>query len=149
MTALLWIQDSALGFWLRESEWALFSALIVHTLGMAFLLGGSGMSALRSMGALATIPLERLARFQPLLHVCLWAAIISGVLLVVSYPAKALTNPLFYAKLVLLLVAWRGTRSLIAGTSSKPMAVAYVGAWIAVMALGRLLAYTNTMLLVY
>ena len=148
MSALAWLQDTGLGVWLRESDWALFAALIVHTVAMGFLLGVSGVYALRSLGLLSEILTTMLLRFRPALLVSLWAALISGVLLVVSYPAKALTNPLFYVKLLLLVVAWRMTRSVAIGSSTKKIAIVSIVAWIAVMVLGRLLAYTHSMLLV-
>ena len=35
-----------------------------------------------------------------------WVNAVSGVLLLVAYPTKALTNPLFYFKLTLIAVAF-------------------------------------------
>ena len=33
-----------------------------------------------------------------------WVNAVSGVLLLIAYPTKALTNPLFYVKLVLIAI---------------------------------------------
>jgi hypothetical protein len=149
MSALAWLQDTGFSTWLRESDWALFAALILHTIGMGFLVGTAGVIAIQRSSWLSFIPTVSLQRVSPIVHVALWIAILSGVLLVVSYPAKALTNPLFYLKLVLLAGAWQVTRSGFRVSQSARVAAIGVVAWIAVLVLGKFLAYTHTELLVY
>lgn len=153
MTALLWIQDLAFSTWLRESDWAIFAVLIAHTIGMAFLLGAGIAIDLRLLGAARGVAVTQLSRFVPIMRCGLIAAVASGVLLVMAYPAKALTNLLFYVKLVLLTVAVLATRLLIRRESidskAKLLAVACVVLWIAGLVGGKFLAYTHTVLLVY
>jgi hypothetical protein len=160
MEFFLWIQDSALGTWIRESDWAIFAILIIHTLSMAFLAGTAFTVVLRALGIAPNVSPALLVRFAPVMAIGLVVAILSGVLLVIGYPAKALTNPLFYVKLLLLVIAWRVTQSLLrrfvaaplntaAVNGAKAMAIASLVLWLTVIVAGKFLAYTNTMLLVY
>jgi hypothetical protein len=48
-----------------------------------------------------------MARFLPLLWLAFAINVISGILLLIAYPTKALTNPLFYVKLCLVALAPR------------------------------------------
>ena len=155
MNFLLLIQDSSLSTWIRESDWALFALLIVHTLGMAFLVGTSISMMLRVLGIAAQVPLNLMVRFVPLTTYGLVLAILSGVLLVLSYPAKALTNPVFYFKLVVLAIAFALTRNVMqravqpALDRTKIVAALCLLLWLVGTTAGKFLAYTNTMLLVY
>src|SRR5262245_20492919 len=79
---------------------------------MGFLAGTGLALALRLLGAARHVPLALLARLLPIMSYAVIAAICSGVLLVIGYPAKALTNPLFYVKLALVTAAWLATRYL-------------------------------------
>jgi len=159
MAFLLWIQDTSLSTWLRESDWALFALLIVHTMGMGLLTGVSIVVALRVYGVAKQLPLPQISRFAPVMLCGLITAIVSGVFLVVSYPAKALTNPLFYIKLLVIAAAVVTTRRLLAKAvantddaisgTGKSAALMSIALWALGIAAGKFLAYTNTMLLVY
>jgi hypothetical protein len=162
MNFLVLIQDSSLSTWIRESDWALFALLIVHTIGMAFLVGTSISMMLRILGIATQVPFNLFIRFIPLTTYGLVAAILSGVLLVVGYPAKALTNPVFYFKLVVLAIAFALTRKVMrklfseTDAHSQPVAsrtrltaALCLLLWVVGVTAGKFLAYTNTMLLVY
>src|SRR5436190_23022183 len=99
------VQDTAFATWIRESSWALFFLLIVHTGGMGFLVGTSLAVDARLIGAFRRIPLPAMGRALPILAWALVFVVPSGLLLLMAYPAKALTNPLFYVKLTLAIVA--------------------------------------------
>jgi hypothetical protein len=161
MGFLAWLQDTVFSTWIRESDWAIFAFLIVHTLGMAFLTGTGITVALRVLGVASRVPTSLLARFVPVMLFGLLAAVLTGFLLVIGYPAKALTNPLFFVKLAMLVAAWLLTRALlqrvadgrsvsdaVSGTA-KVLAISSMLLWLAVIASGKLLAYTHSMLLVY
>jgi hypothetical protein len=162
MNFLLWIQDSLLSTWIRESDWALFALLIVHTIGMAFLVGASISMMMRILGIATQVPLNLLVRFVPLTTFGLVAAILSGIFLVLGYPAKALTNPVFYFKLVVVATAFVLTRKVMLRISSdsntdvqpvsgriRMVAALCLALWVVGTTAGKFLAYTNTMLLVY
>ena len=161
MGFFIWVQDSVLGTWIRESDWAIFAILIAHTLSMAFLAGAALLVVLRALGIAPTASLALFVRFAPVMIIGLVVAILSGVLLVIGYPAKALTNPFFYVKLTMLVIAWRMTQTLLrrfvaadpggssVATKTKALAIASAVSWFAVITVGKFLAYTNTLLLVY
>lgn len=149
MAALAWLQETGFSIWLRESSWAIFAVLILHTLGMGFLVGTGAAIGLRGLGVARTISMAMFARFLPLIWAALALAVVSGVLLVIGYPAKALTNPLFYAKLVILAAAFELSRRMLRHPPSAALAAASLTLWAAGLTAGKFLAYTHKMLLVY
>jgi hypothetical protein len=148
MPFLLWLQDLAFSTWIRESDWAIFAFLIVHTLAMGALAGTGMLLALRTLGIAVAIPQSTLTTLFPVMRWGVAIAIVSGLLLVCGYPAKALTNPLFYAKLSLIVVAWVMTHKAYA-LQRRELAIAALILWPCAIAAGKFLAYTNKMLLVY
>jgi len=168
-----WIEATSLSTWLRESPslWAFPFVLILHTVGLAFFVGVNVAWDVRVLGFSVGIPLDALRRYFLVMWAGFWINAVSGVLLLIAYPTKALTNPLFYAKLLLIGVGivfavrirrqiqgpGSGTRdsgleSTTQGTNVPPLArvlaAASLACWIAVIFAGRLLAYTCTRLTV-
>src|SRR5262245_30106660 len=83
-----------------------FPAIVtLHTIGMGFLAGSSAAIDLRILGFAPRVPLKVMAQFLPLLWMAFAVNAISGALLLIGYPTKALTNPVFYAKLGLIALA--------------------------------------------
>ncbi|HAI16403.1 MAG TPA: hypothetical protein DCM12_07955, partial [Gammaproteobacteria bacterium] len=82
---------------------------------------------------------------------------LSGIALLIAYPAKALTNPVFYIKLVALtlglIIAYVLPRSLnkstqpLNGKLMKLIASCSILLWIVTITAGRFLAYTHDVLL--
>ena len=157
----VWLEATSLSTWLRESPslWAFPFVLILHTVGLAFFVGTNVAWDVRVLGFSLGIPLEALRRYFLVMWAGFWINAFSGVLLLIAYPTKALTNPLFYAKLALIafgvVLAFRSRREvngLAARADAPPMArmLAAVSlvCWIAVIFAGRLLAYTCTRLTV-
>ena len=157
----VWLEATSLSTWLRESPslWAFPFVLILHTVGLAFFVGTNVAWDVRVLGFSLGIPLEALRRYFRVMWAGFWINAFSGVLLLIAYPTKALTNPLFYAKLALIafgiVLAFRIRREvsgLAARADAPPMArmLAAVSlvCWVAVIFAGRLLAYTCTRLTV-
>jgi hypothetical protein len=157
----VWLEATSLSTWLRESPslWAFPFVLILHTVGLAFFVGTNVAWDVRVLGFSLGIPLEALRRYFLVMWAGFWINAFSGVLLLIAYPTKALTNPLFYAKLALIafgvVLAFRIRREvngLAARADAPPMArmlaAVSLGCWIAVIFAGRLLAYTCTRLTV-
>lgn len=148
-----WIEGTALSTWIGQSAsvFAFPAILVVHTLGMAMLVGISVIMNLRLLGFAPQIPIARLARFWPLFWSGLVLNIVSGILLLIGYPTKALTNPLFYVKLACVgtgvWTALRIRRVLVAGTErSQHLAMLSIATWTLAIVFGRLLEYTHTRL---
>jgi hypothetical protein len=156
---LAFIENSTLSESIRGSE-SLFvfpALLTLHTLGMGFLAGGSAAIDMRILGFAPGISLKAMGRFLPLLWLAFAVNAVSGTLLLIAYPTKALTNPIFYIKLCLIALAvglvYRiGSTVLRApdieqkpmARNAKALAFASLAAWVALITAGRLLAYTHT-----
>jgi hypothetical protein len=156
------LQDGGFSTWIRESSWAMFAFLIVHTISMGFLVGTGATIGLRILGIAPGVPLSRLARFTPVMMVGFVVAVISGVLLLIGYPAKAITNPVFYLKLALLtaaIIIFKSTaRRLFSDARfdagplparEKILAAACLLLWAGTLTAGKFLAYTHRVLLLY
>jgi hypothetical protein len=133
--------------------------LSAHTLGMGFLAGTSIGIDLRLLGAAQRVPLAALDRFYPVIWIALAVNFASGILLLIGYPYKAFTNPVFYLKIALIVIAVYLIvliRQTVLNSTNlgqpdalrrgKLLALSSLGCWIGVIAAGRLLAYTYSWL---
>jgi hypothetical protein len=153
------IETSALSTWMRESDslFAFPGVLILHTLGMALVVGVPTAVSLRLLGVARGVPVKALRSFIPLAWTGFVMIAISGLLLLIAYPAKALTNPIFYVKLVLIAVsvallvrmgrALRAEPSVLETRRTRVVAIATLVAWMLTITAGRLLPYTYRYLL--
>ena len=92
--------------WVRGELMLAFPTILsVHTLGMGFLAGTSAGMDLRLLGVANRVPLSELVKFYPVMWLALAVSFTSGTLLLIGYPYKAFTNPVFYVKLTLIAVA--------------------------------------------
>jgi hypothetical protein len=153
------IEQTPLSIWVREDFYAFFWILIVHALGMAFLVGGGICVCLRVMGLASGARLERFRGFFPVMWAGLVMSVGSGVLLLAGYPAKALTNPVFAVKAVCLIAAGLMMREIARRLfplaergealpeGSRIMGAVTLALWIAGVTAGKFLPYTHHMLL--
>lgn len=160
MDYFIWLEETGFSIWMRESGPAFFSSLVLHSLSMAMVVGVNVAIALRILGAAGHVPLSSMARFIPVAYWGLGVVLISGGLLLVAYPTKALTNPVFYFKLLAVLAALfiaRGwEKRLLSGTAhkivrlpkrAKLLAMSSLVLWAAAITSGRFLAYTYNVLM--
>ena len=151
------IEETSFSVWLRESEspFVFYFVLLWHTFGLALLVGANALVDLRLLGFLPQIPVAPLKRFFRIMWIGFGINAVTGVLLIISYPTKALTNPVFYAKLTMIGCAiWIMTklrRDVFAGTNLTEADMLARGAtlakwslalWAGAISAGRLLAYT-------
>jgi hypothetical protein len=151
-------EHTALSTWMREAPHAYFVALIFHAWGMALLVGGGIVVSLRVLGVGKGAALQKFRGFLPVMWLGALLAIPSGCMLLVAYPAKALTNPVFPLKLACLLAAALLVRRLARRTfpasatdtalppGSRATASAALLLWLAAVATGKLLLYTYSVL---
>jgi hypothetical protein len=159
---LTWLESTAFSTWMRESPsvFAFPAILSCHTVGMGLVAGINAVLAFRILGVAPAVPLREMKRFMPVMWFGFWLNAISGVALLIAYPTKALTNPVFYLKLALIALAvWLA--SLIGGllfdgstpseggpsAAVKRLAAASLVCWAGAITAGRLLAYTYTRLM--
>ena len=153
-----WIESSALSEWVRGSDCicAFPTIVTLHNIGLAFLAGGGIVIDLRVIGFARDMPLEPLGRLFLLLWLAFALNASTGILLLIAYPTKALTNPLFYIKLSLVALAvglaYRIATDILRvseidhrplAAKVKVLAIASLAAWVALIAAGRYLAYTH------
>jgi hypothetical protein len=151
------VEDSSFSTWLRESEspFGFYFVLLFHTFGLALLVGANSLVDLRLLGFFAKIPLAPLKRFFRIMWIGFGINATTGVLLLIAYPTKALTNPVFYTKLTMIGFAiWIVTKlqkEVFAGTTLTEKDMMARGAtlakwslflWLGAISAGRLLAYT-------
>jgi hypothetical protein len=152
------IEHTGVSVWMREGPYAYFVALIFHAWGMALLVGGGIVISLRVLGVAGDAPLQKFRGFFKVMWLGAVLAVPSGVMLLVAYPAKALTNPVFPLKLACLIAAALLVRRLsrhafAAAARDEPLpprsratAATALALWLAVVATGKLLLYTYSVL---
>jgi hypothetical protein len=153
-----WIEQTPPSLFMREDFYAYFIVLIFHSLGMGLLVGSAGIVCLRAAGLAKEAPLEKFRAFFPVMWIGLALAVISGAGLLLGYPAKALTNPIFAFKFLFLggagCLIWRMERRLFPMAERGEPLPAWgrnyaIGALVllfGVVAAGKLLLYTYTVL---
>ena len=157
-----WAEATPLSVWIRESTSVLAypAILSAHAIGMGLAAGINAAIGLRTLGVAQAIPLVELRRFVPLMWFGFCLNAVSGAALLLAYPTKALTNPLFYLKLTLIALAlWLyGRLSRLVFVAADPrtdpqprgtrrLAMISLACWAGAITAGRLLAYTYTRLL--
>ena len=158
METLARIEVTALSLWFRESGLAFFGSLTLHSLAMALVVGINLAIAFRLLGIVPSFALKPLMRFYQMHWIAVILIFLSGLALLLAYPAKALTNPVFYAKFAMLsvglmiasklqnLVRTRSENELNSKTV-KLVALTSIVVWVGTITTGRFLAYTNSVLL--
>jgi hypothetical protein len=151
------IEQSGFSTWLRESEspFAFYFVLLFHTFGLALVVGANAVIDLRLLGVEHDIPLAPLKRLFGIMWLGFAINAVSGLLLLIAYPTKALTNPVFYIKLTLIAFAvWVMTQlqrrvfddsslnEAVMIARGRTLAKWSLFLWIGVITAGRLLAYT-------
>ena len=150
----IWLEATDFSVWIRDSPslFAFPAILALHTIGLGLLAGIDAAHDLRILGVAPRIPVGEFSRFLPVMWFGLWLNVATGIALVIAYPTKALTNPVFYLKLGLIataLVLVRATRRGAADNVSRPpktLAFMSLVCWAGAITAGRLLAYTYTRL---
>lgn len=156
----IWIERSLLSLWVRgelDGTSMVFPIVIsLHAIGMGFMAGIASMVNLRVLGVAPAVPLPRLAAFLPVAWLALGINAVSGLLLLIGYPTKALTNPVFYLKLSCIaggiwILLWIRRHLLCTPaavtTQARGLAALGIFLWAAAIVTGRLLAYTHSRLM--
>jgi hypothetical protein len=163
MNLLAMFEQTAFSVWVREepSIWGFPFILFLHTLGLAMLAGISVGLDLWLLGAKSRPPPALLAGIYRIMWAGFAVNLLSGLALLAAYPAKALTNWVFFGKLALVgaaLWALEQTRGELLVEASpaattvnsrvRQLAVLSLLLWAGAIFAGRFLAYTHSILLV-
>jgi predicted tellurium resistance membrane protein TerC len=150
-----WLSATPLSQLIQVTSWAIPSLQVVHIICLATLFASAIVVAMRMAGrGLAAEPLPQLAaRFLSVMWVCLALLLLTGSLLITAEPGRTITNPVFYTKMCLLVVAvsitlWLG--SVARRKLERPGKVHVAAAaftlllWASIMVAGRYIAYVES-----
>lgn len=156
-TFLQTLEETGFSKWMRESDsvFGFYFILLFHTVGLALLVGSNTVVDLRLLGLARGIPLAPMKRFFRIMWLGFAINVTTGVLLLIAYPTKQLTNPDFYIKLTLIALAvWTMQKlkthvfddSTLSETAmmsrGENLAKWSLALWVGAITAGRLLAYT-------
>ena len=158
MDFLVSLEQSRLSVWVRESGSLLAfpTILLLHTYGMAVLVGIVVVIDLRILGFAPALPLAPLEKFLPMLWVAFWINAVTGTILLLADATTKMTNPDFLVKMVFIalgVVVQRMIEKRVfqkEQTADRPstanarmLAVASLICWLGAITAGRLLAYVG------
>jgi hypothetical protein len=157
MQFLKWLEDTAIGEWIRTNAFGFPLILCAHSIGLAGVVGIVYMLSFRVLGYSKGIPI---AVFERIFYIG-WAAFIlnavSGVLLFVSNATHLIVNWTFLLKLILIAAGgislWALWGSLMGGperttpqgvvtSRGKALAVMCLLFWTGAIVSGRYIAFT-------
>ena len=153
------LQDSDVGYWVSTAPtiWAYPTILMLHTIGLAMVVGPNAVLDLRLLGAGSRVPISEL---RPVFRIMVVGFLINastGIALFISEATEKGVAWIFYVKLtiiaVALLVAARLRRQVFnRGPASrtdpvapgvKLLAVVSLALWFGAITAGRLMAYVK------
>jgi hypothetical protein len=153
------IEETGFSTWVRESPsiWAFPVILLIHTLGMGFIVGVSAGIDLRILGMAPALRLAPMEKFLPILWFGFWSNAITGTMLLMADASMKLTNPDFYVKMAFIALSlinlsmirkhvFRDPLIETGKFSSKARFLAWSSlfCWLVVITSGRLLAYVGS-----
>ena len=146
MSFFVWLESTGFSTWIREepSVWGFPAVLSMHTVGMGLAAGINAALAFRILGAAPRVPIAEMRRFMPVMWFGFWLNFFSGIALLIGYPTKALTNPVFFLKLALIAAGvWLvGRIRDRMDSGAKGLAICSLICWGGAIFAGRFLAYT-------
>ena len=140
-----WLAATWLSVALQEhNAWTIPAIQSLHIIAIAIAMGSSLLIGLRVLGIAGTdqTPAQNLARYGPWLKAALWTLLVSGTLLVVAEPVRELITVSFWVKMALVIVGVLLARALSRGAGAAYVVLQFL-IWIAVIFLGRLIAYDH------
>src|SRR5690242_8648606 len=151
-----WLTQTPLSQTIQTTSWAIPAIQVVHIICLAALFAFALNLSLRVAGrGLAVESLGSLAgRLVPAIWICVGILFLSGSLLIIAEPFRTITNPVFYLKMGLLMVAIALTFRLdrvarrAPGTGTAPrahtaVAILSVLVWAGIIVAGRFIAYVS------
>ena len=147
-----WLTQTSLSQTIQTTSWAIPGIQVVHIICLAALFAFALNLSLRVAGrGLAVEPLPSLAgRLVPAIWICVGILFLSGSLLIIAEPFRTITNPVFYLKMGLLIVAIALTfrLKLVAGRAPETPSGAHIAVailsmlvWVGIIVAGRFIAY--------
>jgi hypothetical protein len=150
-----WLANTPFSQKIQITSWAIPGIQTVHLVCLALLLSVALVLSLRVLGrGLTAEPVDKLVpRFAHAVWTLLVLLLLSGTLLIVAEPGRTITNPMFYAKMIMLALAIVLTLWLSAAArrqleslsgSHRAAAVVVMLLWIGIIFAGRFIAYVES-----
>jgi hypothetical protein len=158
MPFLQQVENSGFSQWVKQSGslWAFPGILLMHTYGMAVLVGVIAGIDLRILGLMPAVPLAPLRKFLPLVWVAFWVNAVTGTMLLAADATTKMRNVDFGIKMafiVLAVITQRAIQHRVLGdpeidarplsSNAKMLAVMSLVFWLGAITAGRLLAYVG------
>jgi len=153
-----WLEGLPFSLWIRESGslWAFPMFLFSHTLGMAFVAGGSAIIDMALLGVWPKAPIKPLERLYPIMWLGFAVNLFTGVALFCADATTRGNNPDFWVKLVFVaagvFVIARIRKKVFGNPAldngplpgeAKMLAWASLVCWFGAIVAGRLIAYVG------
>jgi len=151
------IRQTPLSVLLQDVKWLIPTIQSIHIAALALVFTSAAIVDLRLLGAAQRDqPLARLShRFLPWVGWGVLILLVTGLLLMVAEPTRAILNPYFQIKMLLLVIVggmtWAIARAaehdsglfagIDGGPAAKPVAIASIVMWLAIIGFGRWIAY--------
>jgi hypothetical protein len=158
MDFLMWLQHNGVSTWIHESSSVLAfpTILLLHTIGMALVVGVAAAIDLRILGFAPALPLAPMERFLPVLWVGFWINAVTGTVLFAIDATKRSTQTDFWIKMLFIALAVMTLRMIQTrvfrdpkidteplSTQAKVLAGTSLFFWLGAIVAGRLLAYVG------
>ena len=155
MGFLQWLQDTTIAQWVGQSEslWAFPTVLVLHTVGLALLVGANAVIDLRVLGAARKVPLLELRKLSRAMWIGFSLSAASGITLFATDAERKAGQTVFYVKMGLIVLSLMVTvlirrvlteeyDSVESGTPAwaKALAASSLLLWAAVIVAGRMMA---------
>jgi len=148
MDFLMWVEESALGIYVREDAWGFAIALSMHAVGMAAVLGVAVVTNLRVLGHVREIPVLSYSALFPAAWFGFAINLISGIMLWTSHATEYTFQSVFMLKLGLLALGGILMKVMMTKIRQdgdpfviKVVAAVSLASWIGAVITGRLMAY--------
>lgn len=150
-----WLAETPFSLAIQTTTWAIPAIQTVHIVALAALLACALTVTLRLAGkGFTSEPLAQIARrFIKAIWVLLLVLLVTGLLLITAEPGRTITNPVFYAKMIMLVVValitwWLSRVARQAAPRPSPAAVAAgvvaMLLWSGIIIAGRFIAYVES-----
>jgi len=155
---LEYLENLSFSMWVKDSPtiWAFPTILVLHTIGMGIVAGGSTMLSLITLGFWPDVPRKPFARIFPYMWAAFWLNAVTGTMMLIADATTKLTMLDFYIKMALvfagIFMMSRMRREIFedpqlddAPVSGKAKMVAWasMACWLGAITAGRLMAYVK------
>jgi hypothetical protein len=155
---LQFLENLSFSQWVQNAPtiWAFPTILVLHTIGMGIVAGGSSMLSLMILGCWPSVPMKPFVRVFPWMWAAFWLNAITGTMMLMADATTKLTMPDFYVKMscvfvgIYLLIRMR--RQVFndpeldhapVSNGAKMLAWGSLACWWGAILAGRLMAYVK------